>query len=462
MPAAVAQRRKAQGLPTPSAKKARTAAPAAQANGTTQRKTGLAGLVSADGKRVQAATTNGVKGAKDDRVDESHAVVGHGDVDMPDASANPEVVEISSGEEEESELEDSGDEQEGEAADAKAGAVDADMANGEELVGDDAEPPSFGELLQANAPEIVDVEATFQDPNAESRALAPTSGNKALSAPSATSLGTVLTQALKTNDKELLESCFEMNDLNSVRSTIERLPSTLVANLLRRLAERLHKRPGRAGNLMVWVQWSIVSHGGYLAGRQDIMRELVSLNRVIKERASGLQPLLTLKGKLDMLSAQLELRRSMQKAATMDEDEEEEGVIYVEGQDDSDSDDEAAQDGTKAITDGRPQKRNAKASKLDDDDDLEGAESSDDDDGAMNLNAEEDEGSEGSEDDEDVLDDEAEETENDTGDDESEDDLEEVDDDGEDLSASDVETPRPTKRSAAAQRMGFGSGRRRR
>lgn len=449
MPAAVAQRRKAAGLPTPSAKKARTSA---QPNGTSARKGGLAALVSADGKRVQATTTNGVKGVKQETADEARAIVGHGDVDMQDASADA-VMEISSGEEE-SDLEDSADEHKDEAADAKAGAADAEMADG-----DEAEPPSFGELLQANAPEVVDVEATFQDPNQDSRALAPTSGNRALSAPSATSLGTVLTQALKTNDKELLESCFEMNDLNSVRSTIERLPSTLVANLLRRLAERLHKRPGRAGNLMVWVQWSIVSHGGYLAGRQDIMKELGSLNRVIKERASGLQPLLTLKGKLDMLSAQLELRRSMQKASTMDEDDEEEGVIYVEGQDESDSDEEAATDkNTKAITGSRPQKH---ASKLDDDDELEGVESSDDD-GAMNLNAEEEEDDEGSED-EDVLDDEAEETENDTGDDESEDDLEEVDDDdGEDLSGDDLETPRPTKRSAAAQRMGFGSGRRRR
>ncbi|EKG11049.1 Small-subunit processome Utp12 [Macrophomina phaseolina MS6] len=457
MPAAVAQRRKAVGLPAPNAKKARTTASAAQANGASARKGGLAALVSGDVKPAQAATTaaNGVKGVKEDKVDESRAVVAHGDVDMPDASADPEVVEISSGEEEESELEESGDEQ-GEAPDAKAGAADADMADGDEPAGDEAEPPSFGELLQATAPEVVDVETAFQDPNPDSRALAPTSGNRALSAPSATSLGTVLTQALKTNDRELLESCFEMNDLNSVRSTIERLPSSLVSNLLRRLAERLHKRPGRAGNLMVWVQWAIVSHGGYLAGRQDIMRELGSLNRVIKERACGLQPLLTLKGKLDMLSAQLELRRSMQKAATMDEDDEEEGVIYVEGQDESESEDEAADNQTKAITNGRQQK----AKKSNDVDDFDGAESTDDD-GAMDLNAEEYEGSE--EDSEDVLDDEAEETENDSGDDESEDDdLDEDEDEGEDLSEDDIETPRPTKRSAAAQRMGFGSGRRRR
>ncbi|KAK8174161.1 Dip2/Utp12 family-domain-containing protein [Phyllosticta citrichinensis] len=438
MPTALSSRRKAEAAnldsPLP-AKKTRRSEP----------KSALAALVPSDQNAAKrpVAAINGSKHARGAQVDESQAVVGHADVDMQDAT--PEVVTISSGEEEMSDLSSSDDDQDQDAADTKAGATDVAVQNGHDDDQADNEPPSFGELLQANAPEIVDVEATFEDSNAPSRALAPTNNNRALSAPSATSLSTVLTQALKTNDRELLESCFEMNDLDSVRATIERLPSPLVANLLRKLAERLHKRPGRAGNLMVWVQWSIVSHGGYLAGRQEVMRQLTSLNRVIKERASGLQPLLTLKGKLDMLSAQLELRKNMQRSAATNDLEDEEGVIYVEGEDDESDGDEVAG----AITDGRGPK---------DYDELDGAESSDD--GAMHFNAEAEDGSEASED-EDVLDDEAEETENDSGDEESEDDLEEDVDDGEDVSGSEVETPRPTKRSAAAQRMGFGSGRRR-
>ncbi|KAF2090292.1 NUC189-domain-containing protein [Saccharata proteae CBS 121410] len=452
MVSAVATRsRKANDTPQPpSAKRPRRAAPVQPANGTPARKSGLAAVLpSAKGERRRpTAVTNGAKAAKADQVDESRTVVAHGDVDMADATRD--VVEISSGEEEESAYESSGDEKEEKSAKAEK-AQDVAMAdgsaNGDEQT-EEAEPPSFGELLQANAPEVVDVEDAFVDPVAESRALAPVTGNRALSAPSATSLGTVLTQALKTNDKDLMESCFEMNDLDSVRSTIERLPSTLVARLLSRLAERLHKRPGRAGNLMVWVQWALVSHGGYLAGRQDIMRELGSLNRVIRERASGLQPLLTLKGKLDMLSAQLELRRSMQRTTTMDSDDDE-GVIYVEGQDDSESENDDA-----AVK--RGQELSKKLSKGEAQDDLDGAESSDDD-LPMNLNGEEEDDSEGSEEDDDVVDDEAEETDNDSGDD---DDIEEEVDDGEDVSESEMEMP-SAKRSVTAQRMGFGAGRRR-
>jgi U3 small nucleolar RNA-associated protein 5 len=63
------------------------------------------------------------------------------------------------------------------------------------------------------------------------------------------------------------------------------------------------------------------------------MKKLAGLNKVIDERAKGLQPLLSLKGKLDMLEAQIELRRSMQNQRRRgDSDEDDDGVIYVEGQ----------------------------------------------------------------------------------------------------------------------------------
>jgi U3 small nucleolar RNA-associated protein 5 len=81
------------------------------------------------------------------------------------------------------------------------------------------------------------------------------------------------------------------------------------------------------------VQWTLVSHGGYLATQPDLIKKLAELNKVIDERAKGLQSLLSLKGKLDMLEAQIELRKSMQiQRRRLDEGEEDEGVIYVEGQ----------------------------------------------------------------------------------------------------------------------------------
>lgn len=431
MPAAVSSRTpkasKAGRDTAPPAKKAKLAqSPAAT------RQNGLKSLLNA-GAAKPTARVNGSKNTRSTKVDDSAAVVGggqagHGDVDMEDVAKD--VIEISSAEEE-SHYSSSDDDDKDDAAPAANGdgddedrAIDDETADPEEL--------SFGDKLRAQEPEpvqesrIVDVETTFgaNDP----RALAAASTNRPLSAPSASSLGTVLTQALRTNDQELLESCLRVIDIDTIYATVERLPSPLVGNLLQKLAERLHKKPGRAGVLMVWVQWSLAAHGGYLASQPQLVRQLATLNKVLKERASGLQPLLSLKGRLDMLQAQLELRRRNQKKAAGDD--EDEAVIYVEGEDDYESSIDEEDDA--------PDSTRKRLRDVEDDED----ESSDDE---MPTTMEVDEDSdEGSEDSEGLVDIEAEETDDDAGDDMSEpmsDDL----DDGEGVSSE--EESKPAKRS---------------
>lgn len=192
--------------------------------------------------------------------------------------------------------------------------------------------PSFGEMLQITHPDIIDVFTSLGDQDMQSKTLSTAARVKVPAAPSGASLSTVLSQALRTNDKELLESCLQTREPASIKSTIERLPSPLVASLMQRLAERLHKRPGRAGPLMVWIQWVLVAHGGYLAGQPQVVKQLKPLRHVVRERASSLQPLMVLKGKLDLLGAQVELRRSIrrQRASADESDNEEDDIVYVE------------------------------------------------------------------------------------------------------------------------------------
>ncbi len=203
------------------------------------------------------------------------------------------------------------------------------------------EEPSFGELAAINVTDVVDVPAAFDLP--------PPPGMGDVQLPSANSLGTVLNQALQTDDVHLLETCLQTHDLPAVRATIQRLQPVLATRLLSTLAERMHRRPARAGPLMVWIQWTLIAHGGYLAGQPEIMRQLAALHDVLQDRARALQPLLTLKGKLDMIDAQMQLRKSMQRAQMPEEEEDdvdvddEEAVIYIEGQDEGpDSDDAEA------------------------------------------------------------------------------------------------------------------------
>jgi U3 small nucleolar RNA-associated protein 5 len=344
---------------------------------------GLDFLVNEDereSRKLEARLTNGAPVSKATRVDESRAVIAPDVRDYDKVGASQDTaIDISSAEEDSSS--DESDEEEdrtpvagkangsahalpmmnGHISDedgasdkeeqAVLGAEDVEMADEEVEEDAELEVPSFGDLLQAQHPDPIDVQASL--PNHQ-QALIPTNSEYALSAPSGATLRTVLTQALKTNDKDLLERCFQTTDLNDIRATIERLQSQHVATLLQILAERIHKRPGRTGALVTWIQWSLVAHGAYLASQPEVMKSLRSLAQVLHERASGLQPLLRLKGKLDMLSAQLELRQRMQaasRAANADEDEEDEAVVYVEGRDDdewSDSEDEEPEAGVQA------------------------------------------------------------------------------------------------------------------
>lgn len=438
--------------------------------------------------------------AKDKKYNESRAVVKsgvvNGDIDMADAK--PDVVEISSDEssEEDSEDDDEDDDdddgkqnEEQETGKMKAKKArrwkDEQVAVGiqkkrdyearrkaqeEEDEEDDDAAPTFGEILAREYPtEAIDVEAAFADEEAPNQ-LVPTQGAQLTTRINAGTLTTVLSQALKTNDREMFENCLSLNDVDAIRSTIEKLPSTQIATLLLRLSEKLYRRPGRAGLLMIWVQWSLVSHGGYLTSQPEVMNMLAKLKAVINERAGALLPLQGLKGRLDMLTAQLTLRKNMQTQVQRSKaGGDHEAVIYVEGEDESSLDEDVDSDESDDDDVGKtskPLSKRAQKRHLDlmdsgepetsgDEADLvNGVES---DDGSIEEGGSEEENDE-------LIDDEAEDTDDDDGDEE---DSEDVFDDelgergAEDLSEEeDTADHIPLKRSSAVQSRKSGFSRR--
>ncbi|KAH0251864.1 NUC189-domain-containing protein, partial [Aureobasidium melanogenum] len=203
--------------------------PSKKAKTSQQASSGLAFLTDENqraGKKLRANYTNGIKDSRADRVDESKAQVEQHEADAP------EVVEISSGDE--SSVYSGSDDEADDTKAATNGHHDADavMADADEDMEDGAEGQSFGDMLQAAHPETIDVQSAFADREEGTQALVPMNQDRSLALPTATSLGTVLTQALRTNDRDLLETCFQMTDLPSIRSTIQRLQSPLVASLL--------------------------------------------------------------------------------------------------------------------------------------------------------------------------------------------------------------------------------------
>ncbi len=296
------------------------------------------------------------KAATRTRINEAKASVVTG-LSKPDAKASADALddaEIQSGsEDEEAVSEDENQPTDQKTAPApsarqKQGQDEADSDAVMQEAGDnsDGEPaaPTFGDLVRGNS--TIDVPASLAAQAAASQTSQLQVQNRPTAPISATSLGTVLNQALRTDDADLLESCLQTTDVKIIENTINRMDSALASILLSKLSARMHRRPGRAFGLMRWMQWTLVAHGGALVTQPDLVARLGELSRVLEERSRGLSSLLALKGKLDMLDSQMRFRKSVKAAGASrsrggdeeelseeeEEDADEPGVVYVEGQ----------------------------------------------------------------------------------------------------------------------------------
>lgn len=312
----------------------------------------------APGKLAAPVVKPSARKAYKGTIDEAKASVSK--ADALSAAADPETIEISSdpGSDDDEDISDVEEEEEEDAP--KVNGQEKSHINGNAQLpspqgspaGDDAESsdddgnndgtsPSFGELLRGN--DAIDVAALMQQ-SKPSSTIARRPRGAALATPTHQSLTTVLTQALRTDDVDLLESCLATSNSTVVRNTVEGIDSTLAGTLLTKLAARLYRKPGRAGSLMSWVQWTLIAHGGALASQPKVVQGLGGLQKVLAERSKGLNSLLALKGKLDLLEGQMNMRRNPERrrrrgrrGEDAEEEDEDEDVIWVEGEVDKSS-----------------------------------------------------------------------------------------------------------------------------
>ncbi|EEB07605.1 U3 snoRNP-associated protein Utp5 [Schizosaccharomyces japonicus yFS275] len=172
-------------------------------------------------------------------------------------------------------------------------AASADQADANEASGVDEQEPSLAERLQT---------LNRIDQQAQSAPLSTKSASA--------SLASVLTQALRTNDNTLLESCFHQQDLATINATIRRLDGTLAPGLLSKLAERMASRPNRAGVLSQWIRAVLIHHAAQLSVVPGLKERLADLFAVLQARAAGFSRLKALQGKLDLVMFQVELRKA--------------------------------------------------------------------------------------------------------------------------------------------------------
>lgn len=153
---------------------------------------------------------------------------------------------------------------------------------------------------------------------------------------SSASMSTVLMQSLRNNDIPLLESCLHVEKEKSIIDTLERTDPTLIPLLLENIARKLAKKPKRMPSLALWIKWTIIIHATTLRSVSGFQEQLRSIYNVLNLRSSNLDKLLSLKGRLDLIASQIELKSRNQRGE--DEDLSSDSIPeYNESADESDN-----------------------------------------------------------------------------------------------------------------------------
>lgn len=168
---------------------------------------------------------------------------------------------------------------------------------------------------------------------------------KKLSGQNITSLATVLSQALRSNDHALLETVLSNRDPRVIQSTISKLDASLAVILLDLLAERMARQSSKFDQLNYWLKWIIIIHGGMLASVPKLNLKLAHLHAVLSKKAEALPRLLELQGRLNMLYQQKDLKQEI-LAGDLDEESEysDSEVEYIEELDTELSDQDISMD----------------------------------------------------------------------------------------------------------------------
>lgn len=193
----------------------------------------------------------------------------------------------------------------------------------------------------------------------------------------------VLSQALKTNDHSLLESLLTTNNKENIKISVSRLESSQAVLLLERLAEKVAQAPGRAPQLMIWIKWTLIAHGGYLIQLPNLSSSLSALHLTLSNKVGMLPRLLQLQGRVEMLKSQLEMRREIINQQQSQFQSQKDGDEAMAGDDDDDELDpeiDYIEDENVAIVNGEEDYDNAEEEDSEEDDDSEDDDSEEDED----------------------------------------------------------------------------------
>ncbi|GFR42926.1 hypothetical protein Agub_g3822 [Astrephomene gubernaculifera] len=117
----------------------------------------------------------------------------------------------------------------------------------------------------------------------------------------ADSLSVLLTQAIRSNDRALLERCLATSSPSLVANTVARIMPMDAALFLKAAVDRLVSRPSRASQLVAWIRAVLHHHTAYLMSAPGVQPSLTSLFQAIDARVKLHDPLLRLHGRLGLV-----------------------------------------------------------------------------------------------------------------------------------------------------------------
>ena len=178
------------------------------------------------------------------------------------------------------------------------------------------------------------------DAYADAPAPAPTHTNI-----SAAELTTSLSTLLARDDAAAVTALCALNDnVAAIRSTLRQLAGLpdMLSRLFTIVSGAVAQRPRRTLALAVWLEWLLLTHGGYLAARADQGVQLRHLHDGLAAGIKQLPQFLALQGRLNLLLSQMELRQSREGDEADDGDttvnetaiEADDSVVYANGETD--------------------------------------------------------------------------------------------------------------------------------
>lgn len=108
--------------------------------------------------------------------------------------------------------------------------------------------------------------------------------------------------------QELLERALRSARGNTITRTVQRLSASTAVALFHLLVARLQRTPGRAASLLPWLRAVLLHHAAALSASPPAQEAVRRLNALVRRRAEALQPMLALRGRLEVLLATASLR----------------------------------------------------------------------------------------------------------------------------------------------------------